>query len=335
MAFICGMLLTGCMRYSTEFKIHEDGTADVSLVYAFSDEVMGTSGKDYTEELDETIKDMELEGWEAQPYIEDGYTGYLLTMENVDLDKSGDNSFSSDKLKIEVTRDGDSYIFEMTIIDDYFEQIASYKEYLEEYDGYVRAVMELPVEVKECNATEISEDGKTLIWDFTELSPGDSVYAEFDLKGAGSFEVEDFYEMVGYLMGMGLVVGGIIALIVFLSTRKKKNAPYGRQMGPYNQQMGPYNQQMGPYNQQMGSYNQQMGPNNQQMGSYNQQQPVNYTNAPVMPQNNYQSAPDNNFRGTNQTPAAGSSAPGAICPYCGAPLKPGSAFCGNCGHKLG
>ncbi|MDC7294721.1 zinc-ribbon domain-containing protein [Butyrivibrio sp. DSM 10294] len=269
MILICATFMTGCMRCATTVKIDKSGKADISIVMAFSDEFTGDSGDQYDSTLSEDMKGLEKEGWTISEYYDDGYTGYIATQEDVDLEKMDSRQ---DALQMKVKRSGSKYTIDWTLFDeDYYEQLVVYKDYMDAYDGYITAVIELPVAVTECNATDISDDERTLTWDLMELSGGQAIHVEYDLGDAesgsgsiGGFEVKDLYQMAGYLFAILLVVGGVIFYLIN-NSKKNKSMPYGQPMGAYGQQM---NQQMRqPMNQPMGQpMSQQMNqPMSQQM----------------------------------------------------------------------
>ena len=61
-------------------------------------------------------------------------------------------------------------------------------DYLKDYDGYMRFVIELPSKVIESNGEE-SKDGKHIEWDLFELGDG-RIEATFTLKGGKAFPSE-------------------------------------------------------------------------------------------------------------------------------------------------
>ena len=283
MILICATFMTGCMRCATTVKIDKSGKADISIVMAFSDEFTGDSGDQYDSTLSEDMKGLEKEGWTISEYYDDGYTGYIATQEDVDLEKMDSRQ---DALQMKVKRSDSKYTIDWTLFDeDYYEQLVVYKDYMDAYDGYITAVIELPVAVTECNGTDISDDERTLTWDLMELSGGEAIHVEYDLGDAesgsgsiGGFEVKDLYQMAGYLFAILLVVGGVIFYLIN-NSKKNKSMPYGQPMGAYGQQMRqPMNQQMGqPMSQQMNQpMSQQMSqPMSQQMSQPMSQQMMN------------------------------------------------------------
>ena len=83
LAVLVAVMLTGCMRVNVGIDVKSDGKADISLLYAMSDELMSSFSDDEGDSESETtalspeeVKELEDEGWVYKEYKEDGYSGY-------------------------------------------------------------------------------------------------------------------------------------------------------------------------------------------------------------------------------------------------------------------
>ncbi len=246
-------VFSGCMRMSVDLDIHEDGTADFSMLYAmmtdmdsmmgdldlgddsdwsdedydWSDEDYDWSDEDLSEDIateedstalsPEEIAELEAEGFTYEVYDQDGYKGYIIKGENKPLEEiffeTGATGVDSNEFVI--TKNGSSYAIDWTVFDEEEDsEVGEVADYIEPYDGYMQFVLTLPQAAGANNATEVSEDGKTLTWNLLTLN-GENVHVEFELpaKAAG-----------GSTALIVLVIAAVIAVIIVavVLTRKKK-----------------------------------------------------------------------------------------------------------------
>ncbi|MBQ6569099.1 MAG: hypothetical protein IJL87_02460 [Clostridia bacterium] len=85
----------------------------------------------------------------------------------------------------------------------------------------------LPVKPTKHNATSVSEDGKTLTWELTDLDANEKIYAEFDLPSDDAGRVAELLASYPFLKWLvpavgGLLVAGIITIIAVAAAKKKK-----------------------------------------------------------------------------------------------------------------
>ncbi len=187
---VCSILLclTGCIRYEVKTRINADGTADFRMVYAIAD-VAGDANT-----TDSTQKKFVNAGWDVEKYEEtDGntkYTGFTASIKGIaleDIEKEM-KKVDMDGFKVEEESDG-VYTLRWDAssnTDDAKNQGVS-ADYLTQYGGYMRFILELPGKVIETNGRD-STDGKTIEWNLMDVSS--PCYAKFNLKGGTAFPTE-------------------------------------------------------------------------------------------------------------------------------------------------
>jgi len=210
--------LCGCVRYKTTIDVNADGTADVSMMVAFADSITDYLGEEESEDSEDEESEFEEDGWAYTEYKHDDYTGYVVSKSGIDLEDLEDvisELNESDGFK--VTIDGNKYRFEWDMSsDDETEEVDP--EYLAMYDGYMELVIKLPVKALDSNATDESNDGKTLKWDLTEIED-DTIYVEFKLNDGLSVIV-----IILIVVAAVILLAVLIILAIFLR-KKKKVAP--------------------------------------------------------------------------------------------------------------
>lgn len=228
LALLLIMCLSGCIRYNTTLDIKPNGKADITMIFAYS------ISADEEPDMDEdTLADMVKEGWKYKEYSEDNFKGYILTKENVDildLKKSLHGTYMDmdhTTANFEITKDGSKYTLDWKVFDgDQSSEIISIKEMLKMSDGYMTFVIKLPTKPINSNATNVSDDGKTLTWDLTSLDSTQTIHVEFRLLNMSL--------IIGLIAG-GLVLIAVIALIIVLIVKNKKmKAVPNMQYQPYN-----------------------------------------------------------------------------------------------------
>ena len=234
------LCVTGCIRANTTIEFKKNGKVKVSMLYAYSDEFKSYAGED-SDDLDDDLaedkKQLEEEGWTVTDYNEDGYTGYICERESVNIDdivdvlseQKEDTSLNSETLTIK--KDGSKYILDWDVFADADSESFSSLKMLESYGGYFNIVVKLPNKSIENNATEVSEDGKTLTWNIASMNQGDHVYVEFKLINLGA--------IIAVILCV-LVIAGIVIAVIFVLKNKKTAVPYTQ--GQPQQGMGGYYQ---------------------------------------------------------------------------------------------
>ena len=101
MAFV----LTGCMRMHVELTLHEDNTADGSIIMAFSDELAESLGMTPEEMMETMGGDVDTpDGATVEPYKQDGFTGTKSTFASAPIE----GATGGPEMKIE--RVGDEFV---------------------------------------------------------------------------------------------------------------------------------------------------------------------------------------------------------------------------------
>ena len=293
LVMVCSMIMTGCIRFSTTVEVKKNGKADISMVVAYQSSMGGDS------QSDEDIKKLEEEGWKYTDYNQDGYTGYEFVKKNVDLKelaKEMQSNGSADDMNVDqfqITKHGSDYKIVWDIMNNTddedgasTEDYSMYSDTLASAGGYMKFILKLPYKPKNHNATEVSEDGKTLTWDLMKMQKGDKIEVEFNLF--------NWTPIVICLIAILVILAGVVGFIFF--QQKKNAAPAGFDGGGYGQTPQGYTQQTQGYNtnqygQQSQQYTQQpqqtQGNTPQQYAQQAQQytqQSQQYTQQPQQPQ---------------------------------------------------
>lgn len=207
---LCSLLLTACVRLDADVTIKTNGKADFSFLYAVMSDDPDSFGlsEDEQDEIGEF-------GGKYELYNEDGYMGYRVTASDIPLDKLSDNSFfGGDSDSFMIKKNGNTLRFEGSLLDsDDEEELASVKDSLGMYGGYMRFTLHLPTEPNESNATSTSDGGKTLTWDLTKMKSGEKMIAEFTIPGGG-------FGYLWFICGLVALVLLVVLIVVLLLRRK-------------------------------------------------------------------------------------------------------------------
>lgn len=229
------LLLTGCtMKMEYGMNIHSDKSMDFNVIVGMDDELLnaaissengGDGTETYTEEeqwdyiesnlqSDDSEKDLVEYGFQVSRYEEDGLKGakYSKKIDNIDDITGSEANFSLEEFaeisdKVVFTKNGNVYQLNMKYNDT---------EETEELESMnvgmiIQYKVTLPEKPISHNATEVSEDGKTLTWDLLSTST-QNIELEFALNNNN-------YTML--IVGVALLV--VLIVIVLLITKNKKN----------------------------------------------------------------------------------------------------------------
>lgn len=236
LAVLVAVMLTGCMRVNVGIDVKSDGKADISLLYAMSDELMSSFSDEDDDDAEsesvalnaEEIKELEDEGWVYKEYKEDGYSGYLITKQGVDLKELADSfkgagsetGLGSDDFVVK--EENGVYTIDWKVLDsEDAEESSEYAEYFDQFNGYMRLVITLPEGSIKNNATEVSEDGKTLTWNLLKSSDS-AAHVEFKLPSNSGLPMVTIIIIVVVVLAI-LVI--IIAIILANKNKKSAVAP--------------------------------------------------------------------------------------------------------------
>ena len=204
--------LTGCVSVNYEVTLNKDGTADVAYIYGFEKETLqqlGTSAEDMTSDMK---KNAETSNYQIEAYSDDKVEGFKAKKHIENLSElSLEDAFGSENVKdseenqIKIEKKGPKTVYsqnasiDLSGMDESTESMVTMKY-----------VIKLPVKVGENNASEVSEDGKTLTWN---LKAGET--------NEISFEAESNYLTTIIMISIAILLVIIILIVVFLNKGKK------------------------------------------------------------------------------------------------------------------
>lgn len=230
--FLCIMMLAlcGCSLKSEYYiGIKDDKSMEFSVIGAFDEEVINAillmynngEEKEYTEEefwaiLDESFAQSEDTpenyGFAIEKYQEGKYKGYKIfkNISNID-DISGEvatfklEEYQNISETVVFVKNGDNYKANFEFNNDEFSSVEGYEGY-ENVGGEYKFVVTLPNRPISHNASEVSEDGKTLTWNMVD---GNLQNIEFEF----SFESNSTIYYIGFAVGIAVIFGLIIAAV--------------------------------------------------------------------------------------------------------------------------
>ena len=201
-------VLTGCVRMNLDVKVKWNGKADVSFLYSVQGTMASVMDLGDKSPLDSLDPDQFREdGWTVKEYAADGYTGYLISKENVDLSSAG----MPEGVKASLQREGLRYIMDVDLFsDDQFKQLATYAKVIQAGGGSCTVRLSLPLKAVNHNATSESNHGKTLEWDLLSLSTSEPLHTEVSL-------------LIPVIIAAALVL--LVLLLVVLLLIRRRPAP--------------------------------------------------------------------------------------------------------------
>ena len=108
-------VLTSCIRINMDITIKKDGKADVSMLFAVQDSLGSMAGNEEGLGLsEEEANKYRADGWEVKDYAADGYTGYTLSKENVDLSQTDLMEGAEGSIR----KEGSLYIVDIDLFSD-------------------------------------------------------------------------------------------------------------------------------------------------------------------------------------------------------------------------
>lgn len=224
LAFVM-LLFAGCVRYDVDMTINNDKSMDLKITTAMADSVksyMGEQASDGEKEKNE----LKSKGLDVEDYAQDGYTGYTVKKHYNNIDELS----STEDVTANIGAEGDvEKLFKVTKgffgttykatfksedADSYSTQMASYKDN-ESYKEYMKGmeikfIVNLPSKAKSSNATNVTNNGKTLEWD---LMTTPNVEFEFEMTNTSNLII---------VIGGACAVAGIIICVVAVVIKKKK-----------------------------------------------------------------------------------------------------------------
>ena len=217
MFILLAICLTGCMRFNTSITIKSNGKMDVNMLYAAMDMSEYSDGESKSQGLTpEQKKQYEDDGWKVEDYASDGYTGFILSKNNVDLkDINATMKQTSENTKqggdFNITRSGLKYTLKWQVYNSSDKgSMSQAAPYIKQSGGYMKFTINLPVKPVSSNATSTTNNGKTLEWDLLNLGED------------GSIEVTYTLINVPLIIILSVVAMVLAAAIVVVNKKKKK-----------------------------------------------------------------------------------------------------------------
>lgn len=213
------IVLTGCVDVNYEVTLNRDGTADIAYIYGFekeSLEEMGTTAEEMTQDMKENA---ETSDFKVEIFSNDEIEGFKATKHITDLSQiSLEEAFGEENVKdseenqIKVEKKWQKTIYtqkadiDLTSMDEMTASMIKMKY-----------TINLPTKVGNNNASEVSEDGKTLTWN---LKAGEVNKIEFEATESGIMDVKT---VVIVIIALALISIVVVIVILIVKKQKKKN----------------------------------------------------------------------------------------------------------------
>ena len=214
--------LTGCLRYEAKASVKKDGTCDFSFTYAIDTSLAGENAGSGTEDAAKAFENSDSD-WDLEDYKDGNFKGFTATLSDIALEDLEDELAATGSFKdfsLTYDEDSESYTldWEVTSVTNEAKSSQISADTLEQYNGYMKFVLELPGKVIESNGEE-KNGGKTVEWNLFDVE--DSIHAEFNLKSSGGSAP------IGLILGIigGVVAVAVIVVVIVLVMKKKKNTP--------------------------------------------------------------------------------------------------------------
>lgn len=212
---VMSLMLSGCVRVDASVTIKMNGKMDVSVMTASTGNYSGTLGS-ISEEGQEKLEEM---GITCEDYVSGDYRGVILKKEDATKEEVVEIFAETGLLNGSASSDGEISTEVITQKDGVYEiriPLGSAREHaniLGQFGGYVRFSLTLPTATEQHNATSVSEDGKTLVWNLADMDD-DEIYVLYKAPNV----VLILIVAAAALLGLGLAITFII-----LGVKKKKN----------------------------------------------------------------------------------------------------------------
>ena len=236
---LCIMCFTGCMRINYTVDVQKNGNADLYMTYAVMDtssmmsedeDSESTTTVSASEQFGDEMDELKAEGWEVSEYNEDGYIGFTGVKRDIPLEDVAKefNGTSNDEVEMSsdvfsIVNDVSNYTLKWDISaseEEADESAEDYSSYLQQYGGYATFTLKVPNKAKSSNATTVSEDGKTLEWDLTQVDG--TINAEFSLRN------------IKLIITIVVIVFFVVLVAFLVLGHLRKNGP-GHNEGPNGQ----------------------------------------------------------------------------------------------------
>ncbi len=207
-------VLTGCVNIEYDLTLKEDGSADIAFIYGFEKEMISeieTSSEELCEDIKttatdagytvENYSDEKIEGIKATKHVDNASNISLFEIfDGINLEQSEEDKIKIEKknLKTVFSQNGE---IDLTTMDETSANMSTivYK-------------INLPVKAEKSNATETSEDGKTLTW---KLKGGENNKIEFEA-------VKEDGKIIIIISIVLIIIIALIIIICIIKSRKKE-----------------------------------------------------------------------------------------------------------------
>lgn len=231
--------LTGCsvwnanIRGNLTIEFRNDGRADVSVMVAFKD-LSEESSDMLGDERIKQIANQRFKDWEYEPYEQDGFSGVSLIKKDVEIleiaglleELQEDDTDIASSFTLE--RVDENYVLDFKLYDkknDIKTTMAiSFLKAMCGEDSKIDYIVKLPNKAIDSNATSVSEDGKTLVWDLLSMEDT-NMHVEFNYKPIVPDKQNEepsssnYQLLIGILVAVFFVIAVIVGVIVY--KRKK------------------------------------------------------------------------------------------------------------------
>ncbi|MFI2754053.1 LppM family (lipo)protein [Cellulomonas sp. P22] len=206
--------LAGCVRVDLAATLHPDDTLSGTLTFAVSEafaERSGLSAEDLVDSLELPALAADAPGTTSEPFVEDGFVGRQVTIENGALD-----TFGGDGASVQITRVGDEFVVAGSIDVSQESAGAAAGEGADDVDLDdldVRVAVTFPGGVREHNG-DLS--GRTVTW---HAVYGDRLTLE--ARGSATPGAPTMRSTPGWVW-LGAGVAGLATLLATLAERRRR-----------------------------------------------------------------------------------------------------------------
>lgn len=206
----CMYLLSGCVQMAMGVNVNPDGSGTVTVQVGFKEEIFenlsqADGGTDPIETLAEEVRS---QGYEVEPYEQDGYKGVRGTKQSEDLSKWFGADAYTRGLNFIKNKSRGVQTFTLTgkakIIDTIKSSLEQVQASADQAD--VRLSVTMPYDITQTNAVELSDDKKTATWDMAALTGDINVTASGSILLFGTIPVLWAWIVVGALALVAVVL---------------------------------------------------------------------------------------------------------------------------------
>ena len=209
------ILLTGCVKVETNFKVNSNNSGDLTLVYALDKQLANTETKNQIETMKNEARD---QGYKVSSYSSEKFFGVKIKKHYDNFKNIKAPSGNTDLFEIDIKEDKRLFKtkYDVKSVFD-FEDIIEIEEdeiITKELEDSILSQLdltfnlELPVKAGKNNASEIKDNGKNLYWNFI---PGIKNYVEVE------FTKTNYLNIILVVVGLLLIVG----FLLFIRKKRK------------------------------------------------------------------------------------------------------------------